>query len=474
MKMRGGYLPKIAGRPSRALEELAVPCRLHVDLCRQGLRYEPLVKDGERVAFGQALGEAEAGGGRLVLPSPGAGEVFLERGADSRPERIVLETAPMERPVGDRKVCRPDAMTPETIRDTLIEKGIWGCFRSSVTGGAPAAEPLERPRAVIVTGVLSEPFRAGGDVVLQRWIDYVLLGLEALPRLMAANGTVTILMAGGGGEAAGQKLVSGVAGQKHVRIERVPARYPIENPVLLRRLLRRDDPSIAATDAVWVTDLQGVAAIGVCRSEGLPLYQRIIAVGGPGLPNPRHVLARVGTPVAALLHDVGGAGEGLCVLRGGLLRGERVDLQHAAVGYDDDAYFFMEAEPEREFLSFVRPGIDRTSILPCFLTTLTRGADAQVCPRLRGEPRACVSCGLCEAVCPAGLMPQVLHRALFQGEKDEADAAGLGLCVECGLCTFVCPCKIELEQQFVLAKEELRREKAEAAGTAGGGAGPTA
>lgn len=466
-------MPRIAGRPSRALEELAMPCRLHVDLCRQGVRYEPLVKDGERVAFGQAIGRAEAAGGTLVLPAPGAGEVFLERGADGRPERVVMETEPMERPAGDRKVCRPDAMTPEMIRDALIEKGIWGCFRSSVTGGAPAAEPLERPRAIIVTGVLAEPFRAAGDVVLQRWIDTIVLGLEALPRLMGPDGTVTLVL-GAGESAAAAQLCGRVAGQARLCIERVAARYPIENPVLLRRLLRRDDPSIARDDAVWVTDLQGVAAVGACRSEGLPLYQRVIALGGPGLANPRHVLARIGTPLDALLHDTGGAAEGLCVLRGGLLRGDRVDPRQTAVGYDDDAFFFMPAEPEREFLSFVRPGVDRTSILPCFLTTLTRGEDAQVCPRLRGEPRACVSCGLCEAVCPAGLMPQVLHRSLFQGEKDEADAAGLGLCVECGLCTFVCPCKIELEQQFVLAREELRREKAEAAGTAGGGAGPTA
>jgi Na+-translocating ferredoxin:NAD+ oxidoreductase RnfC subunit len=86
---------------------------------------------------------------------------------------------------------------------------------------------------------------------------------------------------------------------------------------------------------------------------------------------------------------------------------------------------------------------------------------------LRGERRACISCNACEEVCPARIMPHLIHKYLYQGALDLAERARVDLCVECGLCSFVCPSKIELRQQFVDAKEQIRREAEEATSEGG-------
>ena len=100
--------------------------------------------------------------------------------------------------------------------------------------------------------------------------------------------------------------------------------------------------------------------------------------------------------------------------------------------------------------------------MPCFASRFTGAHDSQISNSLRGEIRPCIACGLCEKVCPSGLLPQVLHRYLYRDAIDEAEAAGIDLCVECGLCTYVCPSKLELKKQFLDAAAQIRLEHEEA------------
>jgi Na+-transporting NADH:ubiquinone oxidoreductase subunit NqrA len=183
-----------------------------------------------------------------------------------------------------------------------------------------------------------------------------------------------------------------------------------------------------------------------------------VATGGPGVENPRHHVTRIGTPTDLLAPEAREP-EKVCMLRGGLLTGTPVRRPADAVQYDDDAFFFLPEASARQFLSFVRPGFDRTSYLPCFATALTRARDRRISTSLRGERRPCISCGLCERVCPAGLMPQVLHRYLYRDAVELAEKAGIERCVDCNLCTYVCPSKIELQKQFADAEQGIRSER---------------
>ena len=68
----------------------------------------------------------------------------------------------------------------------------------------------------------------------------------------------------------------------------------------------------------------------------------------------------------------------------------------------------------------------------------------------------CIRCGDCASICPAGLLPQQLHRAALAQDVVALEALGLVDCIECGCCDYVCPSQIPLTQRFRVARSRLR------------------
>jgi Na(+)-translocating NADH:ubiquinone oxidoreductase A subunit len=454
MRIPGGYLPKIAGRPSSIVEEPPVARKLIVELQRGGLRYPAAVKNGQFVEFGEALAEASIPGAQLVLPSPAAGKVLLGE------DQLVLEEV---RPgVAPLRTFQPERISREKTVAALARGGVWPLIWSSATRGIPDPAEERKPRTIVLNVILTEPFRARGKVVLRRSWSRIIQGLKFLPRLMEDYGTLEIILTEVRDPVA-RMMYADLAGFAWVHFRPVPLLYPVENPRVLVAALRRSIPGLRKDGTIWVIDVQAAEAIGACLAEGLPLHQRVVAAGGPGCAHPRHLAVRIGTPLSSL-GPVSGPKQ-VAVLRGGLFTGKRVDPAGAAVQYDDDACFFLPEGSTQQFLGFLHPGFDRASYLPCFATRLTGGADRHLSTFLRGERRPCITCGLCEQVCPARIMPQILHRYLFRQALAEAERAGLERCVDCNLCTYVCPSKIELQKQFSEARQALLAERAEAAGS---------
>ncbi len=456
MKLQGGYLPKIPGRPSAAIQDAGVPEQLVFPLSQGGRHYTPVVVDGSTVAFGAPLAWADAGGGRLALPAPAAGVVSLLPGGANGVSRILLHVSSTTvKPTGKR--YKPQKIKPEAMRQELAAAGVWPLIRSAKTGAMPLLDGSEVPARLIVNFISTEPFRTDGKSLLPAAQDRILTGLQFLPSLLSAPGGRIHVVVENAADPAISPLVSAIQGDTRFQLDTLPARYPAEHPRVLARALRQQDRTLTPADAIWALDAQAVLAIGICLAEGIPLHERVIAIGGPGTATPGHWRARIGTPIVSLLTADALAVDSL-LLRGGLFTGTPVEAG-SVVEAQDDGFFALPKSREREFLGFVAPGFDRVSALPCFGSALTGAADRHLTATLRGERRPCVACGLCEKVCPVGLLPQILHRYLYRDAIDQAQAAGVDLCIGCGLCSYVCPSKIELRQQFSDAQARLREEQ---------------
>jgi len=136
VNLRGGYLPKIAGRPSRVVRDAPVPRQLFVEFCQDGVTFAPAVGDGDTVAFGAPLAWAQAAGGKIALPAPAAGRVSVEPALEGRAGGIALNVASAEiRPVGPRHA--PERTTAGVMRCALAARGIWPLIWSSKTRGMP-------------------------------------------------------------------------------------------------------------------------------------------------------------------------------------------------------------------------------------------------------------------------------------------------------------------------------------------------
>jgi Na+-translocating ferredoxin:NAD+ oxidoreductase RnfC subunit len=78
---------------------------------------------------------------------------------------------------------------------------------------------------------------------------------------------------------------------------------------------------------------------------------------------------------------------------------------------------------------------------------------------LHGEHRPCIACTYCDGVCPAGILPHLLHRYVQREVIDET-LLRLGIfdCIDCNLCTYVCTSKIPLAALMREGKEKLVAE----------------
>ena len=141
------------------------------------------------------------------------------------------------------------------------------------------------------------------------------------------------------------------------------------------------------------------------------------------------------------------------VINGGILTGQPTDAKTLGLDTECRGITVLPEPGDREFLGFARPGWGRRSYSKCFLSSLRGKFSERLTTTMRGEDRPCISCNFCEEVCPAGIMPHLIHKYLYRDLIEEADQARVDLCVECGLCSFVCwQLKYSLPKIIVIIK----------------------
>lgn len=460
MRLRGGFNIRLQGRPDRAVEVLPEPSVLYLPLWSRRFRFSELaVREGQRVGPGQALAH-DPDQYRVPLLAPRAGTVRL--GAVK--EHVVLEDVEkaLEEPY------RPGEDPPHVPRGLgsagmnrykLLTLGAWQFFRDAHSGGLP--DPFAVPQAVIISTLRLEPFAARGDVQLRKRLTAFMRGLEHLQGLLEYQPIILVL------PDADSKLARTVRehlrGYAWVKVVEVPLRYPFDDFALLARSLGF---ACKAGAPVWALRTGGVLAVDRALTYSKPCTVRILSLGGSGVVSPRHFKAMPGYPLKDLLGARLSAGP-VRVLDGGILTGEPVRPGQMGLEVECDGLTVIPEHAEREFLEFMRPGFGRQSYSRCFLGLLRGGGfSEQLTTALGGEPRPCISCGSCEEVCPAGIMPHMIHKYLYQDALEDADRLRVDLCVGCGLCSYVCPSKIDLRKQLleaqVLVKRELHSEEAPA------------
>jgi electron transport complex protein RnfC len=140
------------------------------------------------------------------------------------------------------------------------------------------------------------------------------------------------------------------------------------------------------------------------------------------------VRARIGTPLTALVDAAGGyANEPLRLVVGGSMTGRALSSDAIGVAKGTNCVFVATHE--------------------------------DLATRLVASERPCIRCGDCATVCPAGLLPQELHRYARVEDGSALHRYGLWDCIDCGCCDYVCPSQIPLAEQFRVARQSLREQE---------------
>lgn len=210
----------------------------------------------------------------------------------------------------------------------------------------------------------------------------------------------------------------------------------------LRRRYPQEVDDLLVEAATGVQQDPASAGVLIVPAEDLPLIHGLVAEGRP--PVEREIVVatredavvlrgRVGQTFGQLL---GERAEGAVqIIAGNVFNGAGVTVDDL-VELKTRSVVVLPLRTERPLLGFLRVG-SRVE------------ADRQ------GQLRFCVNCSRCECVCPAGLLPQFLHKLVQSDMIEEAEELGLMDCVECGLCSYVCPSKIELLGLFSQGKKDI-------------------
>ena len=430
IKITKGLNLPIAGMPSQQIS--SKPAVKRVALLGEeyiGMRPSMAVREGDRVQKGQLLFEDKKNPG-VRFTAPASGTIS----AIHRGERRVLQSVVIDVD-GDDAVHFPRyeladlaGLTREAVQRQLLESGMWTAFRTRPFSKIPA--PGSVPAAIFVTAIDTNPLAADPQPIILAQREAFDAGLTLLTRL--TDGKVHVCQASGGklgGHPVGQVTFSQFAGPHPAGL--VGTHIHFLEPVSLKK-------------QVWHLNYQDVIAVGKLFLEGELSVERIIALGGPQVKEPRLIKTCSGASLDELLADELLDDENR-IISGSVLSGTHARGPHAFLGRFHLQVSVVKEGREKELFGWVMPGKDKFSITRTTLGHFMKRKLFNFSTDTNGGERAMVPIGNYERVMPLDILPTMLLRDLLAGDTDSAQALG---CLELdeedlALCTYVCPGKYE-------------------------------
>lgn len=430
IKIKKGLDLPIAGIPIQQMtSQIAVKRVALLGEEYVGMRPSMAVQEGDWVQKGQPLFEDKKNPG-VHFTAPASGVI----GAINRGERRVLQSVVIDVDGNDAVQFpryAPDdlaELSREVVQRQLLASGQWTALRTRPFSKTPV--PGSVPAAIFVTAMDTNPLAAEPQPIILAQREAFDAGLTLLTIL--TDGKVHVCQASGG------KLGGHRSGQ--VTFNQFSGPHPAG---LAGTHIHFLEP-VSLTKQVWHLNYQDVIAIGRLFLDGELYSDRVIALGGPQVKEPRLVQTCCGASLDELLADGLMAGENR-VISGSVLSGTRAFGPYAFLGRFHLQVSVVKEGRDKELFGWVMPGKDKFSITRTTLGHFLTRKLFNFSTDTHGGERSMVPIGNYERVMPLDILPTVLLRDLLAGDTESAQALG---CLELdeedlALCTYVCPGKYE-------------------------------
>ena len=429
IKVRRGLDLPIAGAPEQVVQDGPVISQVAViGSDYPGMKPTMAVREGDSVTRGQVLFSDKKNPG-VVFTAPAAGKVV----AVNRGERRLFQSLVIDVD-GDKaekfksySAAKLAGLDRAEVVDNLVNSGQWVALRTRPYSKVPAVDSV--PASIFVTAMDTNPLAADPAVIIAPRSQDFIDGLTVLTRL--TQGPVNLCVAPD----------SGVPGDEvdGVRVTSFSGPHPAG---LAGTHIHHLDP-VNADKTVWTIGYQDVIALGALFTTGKLDNTRVVALGGPQVVVPRLLTTQLGANLNQLV--IGElANDENRVVSGSVLSGRKAAGEFAFLGRYHNQVSVIREGREREFLHYLRAGVNKHSALPIFASSLTEKL-FNMTSSTNGSERAMVPVGGYEDVTALDILPVQLLRSLIVGDTEMAQKLG---CLELdeddvGLYTYVCVGKHE-------------------------------
>ncbi|TAL33253.1 MAG: electron transport complex subunit RsxC [Spirochaetes bacterium] len=417
-----------------SFQNLSIPQICYIPMQQHaGRPARVIVAPGENVIQGQMIGEADGLLSAHVHASiPGrvldVGKHPTVYARDT--ECVLIELQGSFRSSRRDETPAWEAGTGEMIVSKIAAAGIVGlggaAFPTHVKLQPPKNKPID---TLIVNGAESSPYLTADDMLMRSHPEQIITGVRMLLKALGIASAIIGIEDNKPAAAAALRTAIGRIGPpESIQVKVFKTRYPQggERQLIYGALGRQVPSGGLPMDAGAVVQNVGtVYAVYEAVMFDKPLYERYVTVTGGCIGNPGNYKVRIGTRIADLVEECGGlTGKPAKVIMGGPLCGTALDSLEVPVTKGTSGILFLAARET--------PG--SVDYLPC------------------------IRCGRCVAACPAGILPNMLGKAIEKERFDIAETLRPFDCIMCGSCAYICPARRPNNQFIRLAQEKLRRK----------------
>jgi len=350
---KGLNLP-ISGAPNQVIENaVAAKTVAVIGPDYHGMKPTMLVKEGDKVKKGQVIfTDKKTEGVKYTAPASGVISA-INRGERRVFQSVVIRVEGTEAETFSAySGSELKSLERNKVVENLVDSGLWTAFRTRPFSKVP--EVASVPSSIFVTAMDTNPLAASPEAVLAEQAEAFADGLTVLTRL--TEGKVFLC------KAPGAKIPT----TADVTVEEFAGVHPAG---LTGTHIHFLDP-VSDKKTVWSINYQDVVSVGKLFVTGDLNVERVIALAGPQVKNPRLIRTQVGASLEDLVANELSEGESR-VISGSVLSGRNAFGPFAYLGrYHNQVSVLLEGR-ERQMMHYLRAGVEKHSIMNVFLSKLT-------------------------------------------------------------------------------------------------------
>ena len=367
-----------------------------------------VVKEGAKLKAGDVIFYSKAEE-KIKFVSPVSGIVQkIERGAKRVITEIVIE-ADQKDDYLDHGVASIVSMDENEIKNHLLATGCWPFIKQRPYD--IIANPDIKPKAIFVSAFSTAPLAAD--------FDFTLMGKEK--ELQAAVSAVSKLTDGALNVGVGKNSKSIFEGLKDISVHTVTGIHPAGN---VGTLINKLDP-VNKGEVVWTISPQDLVVIGELLLTGKFNAERIVALSGSSVKNPKYYTTKIGSEVSTILYTSGLNEEHVRIIDGNVLSGNKITPK-GHLGYYTNTVTVIPEGDDYEFFGWNKPVFNKVSTSRALtFSWLTPKKKYDLNTNTNGEHRAFVLTGSYEEVFPLDIFPMQILKACMYKDLDEMEALGM-------------------------------------------------